>query len=234
MRPGFSPGSLPGLQLWLRADTGVFQDPGLGTPALAAGDPVGGWRDQSGRGHHALQAAAASRPTLAPDAAGGRPALRFDGVDDWMRAACARAARETVFFVGRFAGDGNRTMLDAGGGNARRVFSEGPASSAPPPSCYAGGAMITAPAPGVPLGSWFLGVVQFNGAQSFLKVDGVTCPGTLAPSGDDLVLGLYGETAYMASPLQGGIAEVLIYDGALAADQVRQVESYLKGRYALP
>lgn len=61
-----------------RADAGLFTTAGGTTPATADGDPVGRWEDQSGNGHHAVQATDANRPTL--EAASpflGRPALLF-------------------------------------------------------------------------------------------------------------------------------------------------------------
>lgn len=58
----------------------LFQDE-AGTIPAAVDAPVGLMRDKSGRGHHALQAAAASRPMLRRDE-GGRLCLAFDGIDD--------------------------------------------------------------------------------------------------------------------------------------------------------
>jgi hypothetical protein len=85
----FSPASPPGLLLWLWADQGTFQDAARTTPAAADGDPVGGWQDLSGRGNHASQAVAASRPTLRLGASGlsGRAALQLDGVNDCLQVA---------------------------------------------------------------------------------------------------------------------------------------------------
>ncbi len=77
------PDGLAELQLWLRADRGVQLD---------ANGRVEKWADGSGRGHHASQAAAAARPTLTADgfkftaaaAPKGLPALRFDGLGRWL------------------------------------------------------------------------------------------------------------------------------------------------------
>lgn len=59
----------------------MFQDSAGTTPVTAVGQPVGLIRDKSGRGNHASQATAASRPTLQQDASGFFHLL-FDGVDD--------------------------------------------------------------------------------------------------------------------------------------------------------
>jgi hypothetical protein len=59
----------------------MFQDSAGTTPVTAAGQPVGKINDKSGRGNHATQATAASRPTLQQDASGFYY-LACDGVDD--------------------------------------------------------------------------------------------------------------------------------------------------------
>lgn len=58
----------------------LFQDAAGTIPVTAAGQPVGMMRDKSGRGNHATQATATSRPIL--QTAGGLWYLAFDGVDD--------------------------------------------------------------------------------------------------------------------------------------------------------
>lgn len=60
----------------------LFQDTAGTIPVTSAGQPVGLMRDKSGRGNHATQATATSRPIL--QTAGGKWYLQFDGVDDSM------------------------------------------------------------------------------------------------------------------------------------------------------
>lgn len=62
----------------------MFQDSAGTTPVTAVGQPVGRILDKSGRGNHATQATAASRPVLQQDGT-GRYFLLFDGVDDWLQ-----------------------------------------------------------------------------------------------------------------------------------------------------
>lgn len=61
----------------------MFQDAAGTTAVTAVGQPVGKILDKSGRGNHATQATATSRPILQQDS-GGRYYLAFDGVDDWL------------------------------------------------------------------------------------------------------------------------------------------------------
>jgi ligand-binding sensor domain-containing protein/signal transduction histidine kinase len=64
-----------GLVLWLKADADITAD---------AGGLVERWADQSGHQNHALQTNAISRPRLIPDAFNGKPALRFNGVTNFL------------------------------------------------------------------------------------------------------------------------------------------------------
>lgn len=59
----------------------MFQDAAGTTPVTAVGQPVGRILDKSGRGNHATQGTATSRPVLQQDS-GGRYYLAFDGTDD--------------------------------------------------------------------------------------------------------------------------------------------------------
>src|SRR5262249_5516238 len=63
----FSPSQLPGLVLWLAADTGVTN----------AGGTVSAWGDGSGKANHAAQPTAANQPTFLPNGVHGHPALAF-------------------------------------------------------------------------------------------------------------------------------------------------------------
>lgn len=65
--------------------TTMFQDSAGTTPVTADGQPVGKILDKSGRGNHATQATAASRPLYKTD--GTYHWLQFDGVDDSLSTA---------------------------------------------------------------------------------------------------------------------------------------------------
>ncbi len=62
------------LKLWLRADCGTA---GAGTNRF-----LNRWLDQSGNGNHANQSTLAYAPLWVASATNGRPAVRFDGVND--------------------------------------------------------------------------------------------------------------------------------------------------------
>src|SRR2546425_13097606 len=83
-----------GLQLWLKADAGVTTN---------ATGGVTQWVDQSPNGNTAAQTTDASAPLFVADAQNGKPALRFDGVDDFLDVASAPSVAITgdisTFFV---------------------------------------------------------------------------------------------------------------------------------------
>jgi len=66
---------LAGLQIWLRADSGVAH----------ATRVVSAWQDRSGHGRDALQTASNFAPRFMDGALAGKPALVFDGVDDFLK-----------------------------------------------------------------------------------------------------------------------------------------------------
>jgi hypothetical protein len=70
------PGAIPlsGLALWLRADALQLLD----------GGEVAQWNDQSGNNRHATQTFAPGRPTMVNNAVNGKPAVRLDGIDDYL------------------------------------------------------------------------------------------------------------------------------------------------------
>jgi hypothetical protein len=71
------PNELTGLQLWLKAD---------GITGLNDGDPISTWSDESGQGNHATQATAGLKPLYKVNILNGKPAVRFDGINDYLNA----------------------------------------------------------------------------------------------------------------------------------------------------
>lgn len=65
---------LEGLELWFRADDGVNE----------SGGSVSIWKDGSEHARDALQTESGRRPKLVEGALAGKPALVFDGVDDFL------------------------------------------------------------------------------------------------------------------------------------------------------
>ncbi len=79
---GEIPLTIDGLQLWVKADEGVFQNSVKSVRATSDGDVIGVWEDQSGNGNDISQATTANKPILKLDILNSRPIIRFDGTDD--------------------------------------------------------------------------------------------------------------------------------------------------------
>lgn len=110
-RPPFSPASLFAageVGLWYDPSdfSTMFQDTAGTVPVTATGQSVARINDKSGRGYHATQATAGSRPTLQQDAVGNYY-LKFDGTDDHLitgavafntdkMTVCAAVARDAM------------------------------------------------------------------------------------------------------------------------------------------
>lgn len=69
------PTDIAGLQLWLKADTGVYSDAGV-TPATN-GQTIQQWNDQSGNNNHVSQATAGNRPTYRAATSGDTGQIEF-------------------------------------------------------------------------------------------------------------------------------------------------------------
>lgn len=73
----FTPRSINGCVLWLRADLGV----------TLSDDKVTNWADQSGNGNDASQATPANQPTWKESSFGEQPSIEFDGINDYLAIA---------------------------------------------------------------------------------------------------------------------------------------------------
>ena len=90
--PGTGPGGVGStdgasiLELWLRADRGVFRD-SVCTTALNNDDTAACWADQSGNGADVIQDRVDIRPIFQQPVLNGYPVVRFDGYDDYLSRA---------------------------------------------------------------------------------------------------------------------------------------------------
>jgi hypothetical protein len=226
--------ALANLRLWMRADKGVTETEGA----------VSAWGDQSGNFNNAQQPTASQRPILMADAAAGKPALRFDGVDDSLVVAHSPTLAITgdisSFFVVNF--DDFATF--------RAVWAK--TNNNLPASVD----FYTLPDTGIPR------VFRGNGAASLANLEGFTAPvaGELAIIGFDMtgptlrqffngvengVLeitatpGDTGAPVYIGTRgdqftrMKGDIAEIIIYDAALSDTDRATVFSYLGARYGI-
>jgi hypothetical protein len=206
--PGaFTPASVSGLALWVRADAGVSADGSL-------------WKDQAG-GNDLFQATTTSRPSLAYDTGSRMPLLRFDGAGDNLFFTQRLGGIRTVFWVIRRAAamtPGYRFLL----GDATGYDFCSDATTRLWTTSYTHPAILN--------GQTRLNGAAVNGtttdrpaALSVLSLVTTANVAADAVSRDRS----YGRSWW------GDLAELVIYERALSATEVAAVEAYLAGRYGI-
>jgi len=209
-----SPASVPGLALWVRGDAGLEAD---------SASRVFAWRDQSGRGNDLVQSSTDLLPALAPGAAAGRSAVRFDGSDDALAfTQKLDASIRTLFAV---------VWEDAGSGAVSRSL----LGDATAHDFYGGWP------------NWWYYRPPYVSASAHIAngrtwVNGAVVDGTATPRPTTLsVLSVEttgGVTASLlgdgtiSSGWKGHVAELVVYDRALSALERKSVEDYLALEYS--
>ena len=236
-----------GLVLWVRADHGIYK---------TAQNEVCAWRDQSGNGNDLRQFT--SRPTWQSSAVGGQPAIHAantsqvlytDGVLG-IPATSGRtfiAVSQLVAANGRFnplmqgqSGSSNvYVMIDA---NTWQTAGSREGAYVTNSSYDTGLATGTAPRLHVLTLSTMVAGTALSGALAY-RVDGVAQTFTLK-SGNGTIQSFAGANftsvgSVNASPSSGVapgdglVAEALVYDRALGADEIAAVEAALRARYGI-
>jgi hypothetical protein len=223
--------------LWLRADAGVS----------LSGGAVAQWNDFSGNNRHAAQAVAVSRPTLKTAAVGGLPAVRFDGLNDFLtfNLPVNGLTGLSLFLVASSTQVQNPGTTQAE--NAALFWNEtaswgtvylSPFQSAvhfrfgttqignrtiyQRPSSAGSGFTLTEAIKNATVDSLFVNGAQVVSQSGKLPaIAGCRTLGNIARG--------YNDNTYFG----GDIAEVLIFDRALTAAERISVEFYLLGKYGL-
>ena len=213
----FSPTDISGLQLWLKADT---------ITGLSDGATVATWTDSSGNGFNATQSTEANKPIYKVGIVGGKPVVRFDGTNDGMvvSASLSVALPCTVFVVYSY-----RSTTSAGRRAVQGVSNNwliGPYSLIYRAynSAFLDGAATTQNLFIVSCMRQLSGDAKLfnNGTQVATNANN-TAPGQMALGAS----GAFGE------PLDGDIAEVIVYNSALSTTDRQAVEAYLDNKYNL-
>ncbi|AUX39970.1 uncharacterized protein SOCE26_013650 [Sorangium cellulosum] len=212
-----------GLKLWLRSDAGVN---------LSAGK-VASWQDQSGNGNTAATTLAARQPTLVSSALNGKPVLRFHGAQMLTLANQLEPTHFTVFVVGKNskASESFSMILGPGGSTPNNQLRWENGSQA----------LFVGLGNNMPVITSTIGNTRVYHALS-ARYDGSTMKvyrdGNLASSHHFTTTGpwiLLQIGAWFASYwMEGDLAEILVYESALSEGDRGAVNSYLRGKYALP
>ena len=225
----FAPTDIAGIDLWLRADLGI---------TLNGGD-VSAWADQSGTGDankNAAQAVGASQPLYVASDAGynGQPTIQFNGLTDFLFSAAWSTPPTTVgsmFIVGECAIDTVRVFgcLHSIGGIGE-LYNNGIGST--DLHYYQGSdfAVVGEAA----LNAKHVYLVDRNGASTSVYQDAKTALTTGNGGSGACERVVIGSNALAASlPLDGKIAEWIMYTRILDATERGQVLDYLGARYGV-
>ena len=219
----WTPASIAGLQLWLDAAQ---------IAGLSDGDAVSTWADASGNANDVTQGTASSRPTYQTNELNGKPCVRFDGVDDFLRCTTFSQAQPlTILCVSKLTETGIATRRMFDGATSRVLIGQ---QFAPDLLFFAGSTApnytgYTLPWP------WRYYTGVFNGASSQQFVNGASI-GTANPGTQALTDLLVGCGFYLGSPTEfwlGDIAELIIYDSSLSAGNLALLHAYIASKYGL-
>jgi len=228
----FGPALLGGLVAWFAADAvgHVWQDQARTVPAVADGDPVGVWDDLSSLGSNAVQATAGFRPLLRTNLLNGRPVLRFDGLDDYLRTAAWAAALVQPYTVVLVARDAVPATSSAFWATENAAIGTTYRAVGGFYRLFAGSNLISTT--GVDAVTHVQ--TQVVTTSSTLWLDGVSIAAGAAGANTLSGLTLAGSSA--ATPvtyLSGDITEVLVYNRALLTGERVDLEHYLGSKYGL-
>jgi hypothetical protein len=241
----FSPSQLGGLRLWLDAEKGV----------TSTSNKVSAWGDQSGQANNAVQTTAARQPQVVVSTINGHAVLRFDGADDVLKVLDSASLQLGMDdFTIAVVGSWSNQQASYGAFMTKQIEGTYPylgysvwANFPQPSSSTTFGFQIDAAtdflstnATALNDGSPRLFVAQRKGMTMEIRVGGTTdktftttAVQDVSASTYNMFIGGHEQGAGVSQNLQGDIAEFLIVRGALTANELQKLETFLKTKYAL-
>jgi autotransporter-associated beta strand protein len=207
------------LKLWLRADAGITQTSGT----------VTSWADQSNSGYTATQSTAANSPTYNATLVGGTAGIAFDGSDFLSLSGSLNAYRSTFIVyrdtstaayvtpIGTIYGTPQNGGSYHGDGDDSRLFN----------GTYTSASTLN--------GQMVINGTSFTPLAAVGRPDNWTLNAYLASGTLQNRVTTIGADNYSSASraINGGIAEILMYDNALTSPEVNSVGAYLTGKYSL-
>lgn len=236
-----------GLVLWLDADdSSTFTTDGAGK--------VSQWRDKSGESNHAAQVTAANQAVLTPNTLNSKPGVVFDGVNDYFRVEDDPSLKPnaiTLIVVGKATAYTTYAASFVNKSSNYATWADGYGLNFMEETFqdqfqfwvnnyYPG--LAAQNSVRIPYGQYRLYTGSYGNNVSSFWVDGnllstdLTFTGVLVNSSRAMTIGMnYLGTleAALADPLNGEIAEILLYNRALSSSEREQVEAYLTLKWGL-
>ena len=252
-----SPSQITGLNFWLKADAGIYQDSAGTTPAVADGDVVGLWQDFSGNGYHVSQDTAGKKPLLKLTVNGinGKPTILYDGVDDILVRTVANWRSSdnagSIFIVYKSMGwTDYRPILASTDAASNNYYANTfiPYRAAAEPWVYtsfkeAGTTNAVRISDVSMLNVPYLGIVRSNGSAWTIRINGADKALTMIAGSnngwwfndvterDNLIVGgsINNVGEYPAPKIK--ISEVLVYNRNITGTELTIIENYINRRY---
>jgi len=227
--------------LWLKADAIV---------GLADADPVATWPDSSGYGNDLAQATSGNRPLYKTGILNGKPAVLFDGANDYLSSAAllsallAAGGAGTVYVVARAnspGGDPDQTIWRDTGGSVYLTVVE---SGADVLKAGNNDGAAQSATKAYTMGTWMIGLWGHHPDERFAAAPTEVRVAVNSPQNVDLGSTSSGATtaAVLANAIEigkgtgylnGYVAELLIFPKSHNQVERRHVWSYLAAKYAL-
>lgn len=220
----FSPSSISGLQLWLKADEGCFKDAAKTQPCVSDSDAIWTWADQSGNGNDCVKS------TLTPfykvNIQNGRPGVLF-GSNRWFTLTSSLTpSTVTCLAVVRATGTtGNRGII--GGGDGSLAWQVDPTTNVisvrSQPSSIIGTSNT-----GIGTSTSLI-AFTYSSPDLALRLNG-------SPDGVASVASTFEITFYVgkgSAVMVGYIMELLVYDTVVSPTNLGLLESYLNDRWGV-
>lgn len=200
------------------------------------GDALSQWNDTSGNSRHMLQATAGKQPLYKTNINYSKPAVRFDGVDDFMQTAGFGTLAQPfeVLIVCKY-----RTSTHAGvpymlGGHGGSTFQlRWGAGAAPQFVTIGAGSAVSSSGTSDPGSAWHAWEGLFNGASSALYEDGTSIAAGNAGAGSITALAVAAD-GNGASLGDIDVQEVLVINRAATTQERSDLHAYLVQTYATP
>jgi len=229
------------LAVWVRSDLSTTMN----------GSTVSGWADMSGEGNNFAQATASLQPALTANGIGGRPGISFDGTSDQINGPS---------FYGLLSDPADWTIFAAVGSgwtwgpSIYAYYGRGVVGAPVGLGSWFYASVTSEAGPGFGVGYWDNPALTHRIGYEDSASEGENVVLSFVSDSSNLttsVNGSAGSTTAGGGPgvgssattLQigkgngnllywdGSISEVLIFDGTLSGDEIKQVEQYLGDRY---
>ena len=212
-----SPADIAGLTLWLDAsDTSTITE---------SGGSVSQWDDKSGNGYHVAQATAARQPTTGTRTINSLNVIDFDGSSDYIdNGSLVLTQPFTEFMVFQQDNvDGIKTIRNSTNTQQAAFYTSNFAYGLqiPPNNATGGTADLLA----------HYATLIFDDTNSRFDIDSTTVVTTTGTTGFNGVR--LGASGAGTNRLDGVIGEHLIFDRALSAGEIAEVEAYLQSKWNL-